>query len=94
MNDITDAVTAVIGTEATVLQLSQKVALDVRDMGLDRTEVEVQKALAELAGIPVQALKVKTMHPAFGGTQMAIVTMPRANALDIIRSRKARSAGL
>ena len=59
-------------------------------MDLDTTEVEVQKALAELAGLPVGALKVKAMLPANGGTQVVIVTMPRATALDIIRSGKAR----
>ena len=87
--DITDTIAAVIGTEATVLKLAQQVALDVRDIDLNTTEVKEQKALAELAGVPVEALKVKAMHPAYGGTQMAIVTMPRGNALNIIRSRKA-----
>ena len=33
--DITDAVAAAIGTETTVLQLSQQVALHMRDMDLD-----------------------------------------------------------
>ena len=48
---------------------------------MDTTEVEVQKVLAELAGVPVEVLKVK-------------VTMLHANALDTIRSRKARTAEL
>ena len=33
------------------LQLSQQVALDVRDMDMDRTKGEVQKALAETTGV-------------------------------------------
>ena len=57
---------------------------------LDTTEVEVQKALAELSGVPVEALKAKAMRPAYGSTQMTIVTMPRVNALNVIRSGKAR----
>ena len=59
-------------------------------MDLNLSEVEVQKALAELAGDPVKALKFKAMRPVYCGTQMAIVTMPHANALDIIRSGKER----
>ena len=43
-----------------------------------------------LAGVPFEALKVKAMCRAHGGTQMAIVTMPCANALDIIRCGKAK----
>ena len=61
-----EAVTIAIGSEATVLQLSQQVALDVRDMDMDTTEGEVQKALAETAGVPVEALKVKAMRPMYG----------------------------
>ena len=76
-NAITDAVAAAIGTEATVLQLSQQVALDVRDMDLDTTEVEVQKALAEYDGVSVEALTVKAMSPAYGDRQMAIVTITK-----------------
>ena len=90
VKDITDAIAAAIGTEATVLQLSQYGALDVRDMDRNTTEIEVQKALAELDGVPVEAIMVKAMRPAYSVTQMAIVTMARANALDIIRSGKAR----
>ena len=61
----------------------------MRDMELDTPEGEVQKALAELAGVPVETLKVKAMCSAYGGTQMAIVTMPRAYILmNIIRSGK------
>ena len=86
--DIKDAVAAAVGMEATVLPISQQVALDMRDKDLDTTEGEVQKALAELAGVPVDALTVKVMRPAAGGTQMAIITIPSANALDIIRSGK------
>ena len=79
------AVTTAIGSKATVLQLSQPLALDVRDM--DTTEGEVQKALAETAGIPVEVLKVKAMRPMYGGMQMAIVTTPRMNALYIMDNR-------
>ena len=86
-----EAVATAIGSEATVLQLSQEVALDVRDMVMDTTEGEVQKALAEAAGVPVEVLKVKAMRPMYGGMQMAIVTMPRMNALHIIKSGKVRT---
>ena len=57
---------------------------------MDTTEGEVQKALAETARVPVEALKVKAMRPMYGGMQMAIVTMPRMNALHIIKSGKVR----
>ena len=46
-----EAVTTTIGSEVTVLQLSQQIALDVRDMDMDTTEGKVQKALAETAGV-------------------------------------------
>ena len=85
-----ETVTIAIGSEATVLQLSQQVALDVRDMDMDTTEGEVQATLAETARVPVEALKVKAMRPMYGGMQMAIVTMPCMNALHIIKSRKVR----
>ena len=85
-----EAVTTAIGSEATVLQLSQQVALDVRDIDMDTTEGEVQKALVETAGVLVEALKVKAMHPMYGGMQMAVVTMPRMIALYIIKSGKVR----
>ena len=51
-----EAVATAIDSEATVLQLSQQVALDVRDRDMDTTEDEVQKALAETTGVPVEAL--------------------------------------
>ena len=70
------------------MQLSQQVALGVSDMAT--TEGEVQKGLAETAGIPVEALEVKAMHPMYGGMQMSIVNMPRMNALHIIKSEKVR----
>ena len=57
---------------------------------MDTTEGEVQAALAETAAVPVEALKVKAMRPMYGGIQMAIVTMPRMNALHIIKSGKVR----
>ena len=85
-----EAVTTAIGSEATVLQLSKQVALDVRDVDMDTTEGEVQKALAETAGVIVEALKVKAMRPMDVGIQIAIVTMPRMNALPIIKSGKVR----
>ena len=85
-----DAVATAIGSEAIVLQLSQQVALNVRDMDMDTTEGEVQKALAETTVVPVEALKVKAMRPMYDGMQMAIVTMPRMNALHIIKSGKVR----
>ena len=69
-------------------QLSQQVALNVRDMIMDTTKGEVQKALAETAEVPVEALKVKAMRPMYGGMQIAIVTMPCMNALHIIKSGK------
>ena len=72
------------------MQLSQQVAVDVRDMDMDTTEREVQKAFAETTGVPVVALKVKALRSMYGGMQMAIVTMPRMNALHIIKSRKVR----
>ena len=83
-----EAVATEIGSEAIVLQLSQQVALDVRDMGMDTIEGEVQKALAETTGVPVEALTVKAMHPMYGGMLMAIVTIPSMNALHIIKSGK------
>ena len=58
-------------------------------MYIDTTEGEVQAALDETAGVPVEALKVKAMRM-YGGMQMAIVTMPRMNALHIIKSGKMR----
>ena len=85
-----ETVTTAIGSEATVLQLSQQVALDVRDMDMDTTEGEVQAALAETARVPVEALKVKAMRPMYGGMQMAIVTILRMNALRIIKSWEVR----
>ena len=48
-----EAVTTAISSEATVLQLSQQVALDGRDMYMDTTEGEVQKVLAEIAGVAI-----------------------------------------
>ena len=57
---------------------------------MDTTEDEAQKALAETAGIPVEALEGKTMRPIYGGMQMAKVTMPRVNAMYIIKSGKVR----
>ena len=39
-----ETVTTAIGSEATVLQLTQQIALDVRDMDTDTTEGEVQAA--------------------------------------------------
>ena len=72
------------------MQLSQQEPLDVRNMDMDTTEGEVQKALAETTGVPVEALKVKAMRPMYGGTQMAIVTIPRMNALHIIKNGKVR----
>ena len=59
-------------------------------MDMDTTEGEVQKALATIVGVQLEALKVKAMHPMYGGMQMAIVTMPRMNALHIINSGKVR----
>ena len=47
--------------------------------------------LAETTGVPVEVLKVKAMRPMYGGMQMAIVTMPRMNALYIIKSGKVRT---
>ena len=70
-----EAVATAIGSEAIVLQLSQQVALDVRDMDMDKTEGEVQKALVETTGVPVEALKVKAMRSMYGGMQMAIGTI-------------------
>ena len=60
---------------------------------MDTTEGEVQATLAKTAGVPVvpvEALKVKAMRPMYGGMLMAIGTMPRMNALHIIKSRKVR----
>ena len=57
---------------------------------MDTIKGEVQKAFVECAGAPVEALKVKAMHPMYGGMQMAIVTMTRINALHIIKSGKVR----
>ena len=85
-----EADTTAIGSEATVLQLSRQVGLVVRHMDMDTIEGEVQKALAETAGVPVEALKVKAMRPMHAGMQMAIITMPRMNALHIIKSGKER----
>ena len=36
-------------------------------MDMDTTEDEVQKALVETAGVPVEALKDKAMRPMYGG---------------------------
>ena len=55
---------------------------------MDTTEGEVQKALAKIAGPPVEGLNVKAMRPMCGGMKMAIVTMPCMNALHIIKSGK------
>ena len=62
-------------------------------MDLNTSEVEVHKALAEFAGVPVESLKVKARRPVYGGTQMAIVTMPRANALADHRYRSGPANG-
>ena len=90
VNKPKEPVITAIGSEATVLQLSQQVALDGRDMDMDTTEGEVQKELAEIAGVPVEAIKVKAMRPMYGSMQIAIVTMPRMTALHIIKSGKVR----
>ena len=62
----------------------------MRDMDLETTQDEVQKALGKVAGVPVEALKVKAMPPTNIVTQIAIVTMSRSNALGIIKSEKVR----
>ena len=64
--DITDAFAAGNGTEANSPTAFTASSTCVRDMDSDTTEVELQKAFAELAGVPVEALKVKTMRPADG----------------------------
>ena len=71
-----EAVATPIGSEALVLQLSQQVA-GWTNMDMDITEGEVQKALAENTGVPVEALKVTVIRPMYGGMQMAILTMLR-----------------
>ena len=50
-----------------VLQLLPQVELDVRDMHLNTIAGKVQKALAEVTGVSVEALKVKGLRLAYGG---------------------------
>lgn len=90
VKEVKDVIAAAIGTETTVLQLSQLITLDIRDIDGDTSNEEVQAALVSALNLPKEEVKVKAIRPAFGGTQMALVTMARAAALPLINEGKVR----
>jgi hypothetical protein len=78
-------ITGALGEGATVRKLVPTCAIEIRDLDSGADEKEVLDALnSAVAGVLEEGqAKVKSLRPAYGGTQLAVVTMP-ANAAQAV----------
>ena len=87
---IKDAVAAAMGTDATVMQLSDQVTPSVIDIDANTSSKEIQDALATAANSTKELVKVKSVREAYSGTQVAVVTMGRAAAIPLLKTGKVK----
>ena len=89
-------VVSVLGNEAEVSGRSQEVELSIRDLEETTTDDEVKAALQKAAGsdIVVSRNSIRTLRPAYKGTQIALVRRPEEVARKVMGQRGRIRIGL
>ena len=89
-------VASVLGNEAEVSGRSQEVELSIRDLEEITTEDEVKAALQKAAGsdIVVSRNSIRTLRPAYKGTQITLVRLPEDVARKVMGERGRIRIGL
>lgn len=78
------------GTEVEVRALQQRAMVEVRDLDQWTTSNEVEEAVAVATGTQRDHFKVVSLRKPFGGTPMALVSMPIRASREVLKSGRLR----
>jgi len=89
---IRDNIGSVLEGKVEARALTQQTRIEIVDLDEMVTAKDLQNALSEQIGISLDATAIKSLRPAFGGTQRATITLSAAHAKKTLTAGKVKIA--
>jgi hypothetical protein len=88
--ELANAITKALGEGAQVRKLTPSVIVEIRDIDGATDGIELMDALTAASPRMAKDAKIISLRPAFSGTQLAVIRLPRDASADFIKGGKIR----